>query len=126
MYWGAGLNEQQILTLINQSNFSTQLENIKIKNDEDLYKYIAYICKEIYNYIKDNYPNYYELSLCLLPSNGIIIIANMLWGGNVADPSNNDTQTETIRSLNVKIQKDERVDFSLLTISDGLSFVRKK
>ena len=59
MYWGAGLNAQQILTLINQSNFSTQLENIKIKNDEDLYKYIAYICKEIYNYIKDNYPNYY-------------------------------------------------------------------
>ena len=75
---------------------------------------------------KNNYSNYYELSLCLLPSNGIIIIDNMLWGGNVADPSNNDNQTETIRSLNAKIQKDERVDFSLLPISDGLSFIRKK
>ena len=75
---------------------------------------------------KNNYPHYYELSLELLPSNGIIIIDNMLWGGDVADLSNNDTQTETIKSLNVKIQKDERVDFSLLPIADGLSFIRKK
>ena len=75
---------------------------------------------------KNNYPHYYELSLELLPSNGIIIIDNMLWGGSIVDLSNNDTQTETIRSLNEKIQKDERVDFSLLPIADGLSFIRKK
>ena len=75
---------------------------------------------------KNNYPHYYELSFELLPSNGIIIIDNMLWGGDVVDLSNNDTQTETIRSLNEKIQKDERVDFSLLPIADGLSFIRKK
>ena len=75
---------------------------------------------------KNNYPHYYELSLQLLPSNGIIFIDNMLWGGDVVDLSNKDMQTETIRSLNAKIQKDERVDFSLLPISDGLSFIRKK
>ena len=75
---------------------------------------------------KNNYPHYYELSLELLPSNGIIIIDNMLWGGDVVDLSIKDTQTETIRSLNLKIQKDERVHFSLLPISDGLSFIRKK
>ena len=75
---------------------------------------------------KNNYPNYYELALQLLKSNGIIIIDNMLWGGDVADLSIKDTQTETIRSLNEKIQKDERVHFSLLPLSDGLSFIRKK
>ena len=75
---------------------------------------------------KNNYPHYYELSLGLLPSNGIIIIDNMLWGGDVVDLSIKDTQTETIRSLNAKIQKDDRVHFSLLPVSDGLSFVRKK
>ncbi len=75
---------------------------------------------------KDNYPHYYELSLELLPSNGIIIIDNMLWGGDVVDLSIKDTQTVTIRSLNAKIQKDGRVHFSLLPISDGLSFIRKK
>ena len=75
---------------------------------------------------KNNYPHYYELSLELLPSNGIIIIDNMLWGGDVADLSIKDPQTETIRSLNAIIQKDKRVHFSLLPISDGLSFIRKK
>ena len=75
---------------------------------------------------KNNYPNYYELSLNLIPSNGIIIIDNMLWHGDVANENKNDSQTNTIRDLNLKIQKDNRVEFSLLPISDGLSFVRKK
>ena len=75
---------------------------------------------------KNNYPNYYELSLSLVPSNGIIIIDNMLWHGNVADEKKNDFQTNTIRDLNTKIQNDSRVDFSLLPLSDGLSFIRKK
>ena len=75
---------------------------------------------------KNNYPNYYELSLSLVPSNGIIIIDNMLWHGDVADEKKNDYQTNTIRDLNTKIQNDSRVDFSLLPLSDGLSFIRKK
>ena len=75
---------------------------------------------------KNNYPNYYELSLNLIPPNGIIIIDNMLWHGDVANENKNDSQTNTIRDLNLKIQKDNRVDFSLLPLSDGLSFIRKK
>ena len=75
---------------------------------------------------KNNYPNYYELSLNLIPSNGIIIIDNMLWHGDVANENNNDSQTNTIRDLNLKIQNDTRVEFSLLPLSDGLSFIRKK
>ena len=75
---------------------------------------------------KNNYLNYYELSLQLLPANGIIIIDNMLWHGDVADNSKTDALTNTIRDLNKKIQGDERVEFSLLPLSDGLSFIRKK
>ena len=75
---------------------------------------------------KNNYPNYYELALKLLRPNGIIIIDNVLWHGEVADENKNDTQTKTIRDLNKKIQQDERIDFSLLPLSDGLSFIRKK
>ena len=75
---------------------------------------------------KNNYPNYYELSLNLLVSNGIIIIDNMLWHGDVADETIQDSQTQTIRDLNLKIQNDTRVEFSLLPLSDGLSFIRKK
>ena len=75
---------------------------------------------------KNNYPNYYELSLNLIPSNGIIIIDNMLWHGDVANENKHDSQTNTIRDLNLRIQKDTRVEFSLLPLSDGLSFIRKK
>ena len=68
-------------------------------------------------------------ALCIakgLPANGIIIIDNMLWHGDVADKSKTDAPTNTIRDLNKKIQGDERVEFSLLPLSDGLSFIRKK
>ena len=75
---------------------------------------------------KNNYPNYYELSLPLLRPNGIVIIDNMLWHGDVADDTKTDKQTRTIRNLNQSIQSDERVDFCLLPLSDGLSFIRKK
>ena len=50
----------------------------------------------------------------------------MLWHGDVANNSKNDSQTKTIRDLNHKINSDERVEFSLLPLSDGLSFIRKK
>ena len=75
---------------------------------------------------KSNYPHYYELSLQLIPPNGIIIIDNMLWHGDVADEEKQDTQTKTIRDLNLKIQKDDRINYSLLPLSDGLSFIQKK
>jgi len=75
---------------------------------------------------KNNYPQYYELSLQLLIPNGIIIIDNMLWHGDVADKKKQDEQTKTIRELNLKIQKDDRVNYSLLPLSDGLSFIQKK
>jgi len=75
---------------------------------------------------KNNYPNYYELSLQLLRPNGIILIDNMLWHGDVANENISDSQTNTIRELNKKIQNDERVNFTLLPLSDGLSFIRKK
>ena len=75
---------------------------------------------------KNNYPHYYELSLKLLRPNGILIIDNMLWHGDVADENKTDKQTTTIRALNKKIQTDERINFSLIPLSDGLSFIRKK
>ena len=45
---------------------------------------------------------------------------------DVADDKKQDTQTNTIRELNLKIQKDDRINYSLLPLSDGLSFIQKK
>ena len=126
-------NSDEFLSLANkfwkQANVLDKIESIIAQGVEVMQGYIDRQFSFDLIFIdadKNNYPHYYELSLELLPSNGIIIIDNMLWGGNVADLSNNDTQTETIKSLNEKIQNDERIEFSLLPLSDGLSFIRKK
>ena len=75
---------------------------------------------------KNNYQHYYELSLQLLPQNGIILIDNMLWHGDVADENVKDETTQIIRDLNHAVQQDERVDYTLLPFSDGILFVTKK
>ena len=75
---------------------------------------------------KSNYNNYYELSLQLISSNGLIIIDNMLWGGDVVDTSIKNKITTSIRDLNKKILNDSRVDFSLLPLADGLLLIQKK
>ncbi|MES2999020.1 MAG: class I SAM-dependent methyltransferase [Pseudomonadota bacterium] len=75
---------------------------------------------------KQNYTNYYERSLMLVRQGGLILIDNVLWSGQVADLENHDKQTEAIRHLNQMIYKDERVNMSLLPLSDGLTLVRKK
>ena len=75
---------------------------------------------------KNNYDNYYELSLKLISNNGLIIIDNMLWNGDVSDLAKNDNLTNSIRNLNNKILNDSRVEFSLLPMADGLSFIRKR
>lgn len=75
---------------------------------------------------KENYDAYYERILKLLRSGGLICVDNVLWGGDVADPQENDANTVALRNLNAKIGRDERVDASLLTIGDGLTVARKR
>lgn len=75
---------------------------------------------------KENYDGYYERVLKLLRSGGLICVDNVLWGGDVADPQENDATTVALRNLNAKIGRDERVDVSLLTIGDGLTVARKR
>ena len=42
---------------------------------------------------KENYKNYYNLSLELIKNSGFIIIDNVLWKGEVADPNKKDQLT---------------------------------
>ena len=83
---------------------------------------------------KCNYEAYYEKSLCLLRAGGIIAIDNVLLFGSVIDAEILDEKmqgriskddVESIKSVNIKIKNDERVDISMLTIADGLTLVRK-
>jgi predicted O-methyltransferase YrrM len=75
---------------------------------------------------KTGYDAYYEACLRLLRPGGVIAFDNMLWGGAVADPSEQDADTKALRSLNAKIRDDDRVDACLLTVADGIMLVRKR
>lgn len=75
---------------------------------------------------KANYDNYYELALQLIRPGGVIAVDNVLWSGRVADPDENDESTTSIRNLNTKIFRDERVSISMLPIGDGLTLARKR
>ena len=70
---------------------------------------------------KESYADYYERCLDLLRPQGVILIDNVLWGGRTADPDNDDDSTVAIRKLTKHMQADERVDFSLIPIGEGLS-----
>ena len=74
---------------------------------------------------KRNYEKYYERALELLAPNGLLLLDNMLWSGRLANPQINDELTSILRSLNKKIHKDVRVDFSLLPIGDGMTMIKK-
>ena len=73
---------------------------------------------------KGNYAGYYERSLRLVRSGGLIAIDNVLWSGRVADPANQDESTLAIRALNAAIATDERVDVAMVPIADGLTLAR--
>lgn len=75
---------------------------------------------------KTNYVNYYERALNLVRTGGLIAIDNVLWGGDVADPKENDEDTVAIRALNDKVRADERVTLSLIPLGDGLTLARKR
>ena len=75
---------------------------------------------------KTNYLNYYERALQLVRPGGLIAIDNVLWGGAVADPKDQDEDTKAIRALNEKVRGDERVTLSLVPIGDGLTLARKR
>ena len=75
---------------------------------------------------KQNYDAYYERSLVLLRSGGVLAIDNVLWKGQVADPQVTDADTEAIRHLNTKVASDSRVIASMLPIGDGLTLALKR
>ncbi|MGR4065206.1 MAG: O-methyltransferase, partial [Vulcanimicrobiaceae bacterium] len=59
---------------------------------------------------KERYDEYYEGTLRVLRTNGLILIDNVLWGGRIVDENDRDSSTLALRALNEKIVKDERVD----------------
>ena len=74
---------------------------------------------------KLNYKNYYEKSLSLINKNGLIIIDNVLWHGEVVNKKIVDKYTDSIRSFNQLIRDDPRVENIIIPLGDGMTVCRK-
>ncbi len=74
---------------------------------------------------KMNYIEYYERSLELLNKNGLIIIDNVLWYGEVVNKNNTDKFTKNIKEFNDHISKDKRIEKLIIPLGDGMTVCRK-
>jgi predicted O-methyltransferase YrrM len=74
---------------------------------------------------KENYDIYYEYAVKLVRRGGLIALDNVLWNGQVIDPTDQTPDTVAIRAINQKIHGDSRVDATLVPISDGLMLALK-
>lgn len=109
----AGVNEKIELRL------APALETLaQLKSEKQLFDF-AFIDAD-----KKNYVHYYEQVLELIRSDGVILIDNTLWHGEVASIPRNK-EAKIIHQLNKKIYEDDRVEASLLSIGDGLTLIRK-
>ena len=75
---------------------------------------------------KANYDAYFERSLQLVRTDGLIAIDNVLWHGKAADPSVKEADAEAVRKLNRKLHHDERLWLSMIPIGDGLTLACKR
>ena len=74
---------------------------------------------------KENYINYFNHSVDLIDKDGLILIDNVLWHGEVVDSNKQDRLTVSIREFNNYVNEDKRVENLIIPIGDGLTVCRK-
>jgi len=107
--------EKKIQTIIKPALES--IEELKKKNN---YFDIVFIDAD-----KDNYKKYYDSTLELIKKNGLVIIDNVLWHGEVADKNNNEKYTNIIREFNEHVKKDKKTNQVIIPLGDGFTVCRK-
>lgn len=75
---------------------------------------------------KTSYFEYYQLVLPRLKKNGLIIVDNVLFHGQVLQPPITGKNAQAIHAFNEAVLKDASVEKTMLTIRDGLTLIRKK
>jgi caffeoyl-CoA O-methyltransferase len=75
---------------------------------------------------KTGYIEYYELILPNVKPNGLIIADNILFHGQVLQQPITGKNALAIHAFNEHVKNDNRVEQVLLTVRDGVSFIRKK
>lgn len=74
---------------------------------------------------KENYLNYFELTIDKMNPGGVIISDNVLWSGKVLEEAKaNDISTKVLQEYNLFLKNDPRVETLVLPIRDGLTVSR--
>lgn len=74
---------------------------------------------------KENYINYWNLTVPMMNKGGIILSDNVLWSGKVLEEvQKNDKSTPILLEYNKIVNEDPRVETVLLPIRDGLTVSR--
>tara|TARA_A100001011_G_scaffold343421_1_gene377714 strand:+ start:276 stop:929 length:654 start_codon:yes stop_codon:yes gene_type:complete len=133
-------HDGHIISLDKNSEFSNKARSFYEKANERRIKQIIKPALESLNQLKntkqifdlifidadkENYLNYYEISIDLVDKGGLIIIDNVLWHGEVADKSKNDKFTNIIREFNKHVKQDNRITKNIIPIGDGLTICIK-
>ena len=103
-----------------QTMIRPALESLKVLKEQEKKFDLVFIDAD-----KENYKNYYEQSLDLIDQNGLIIIDNVLWHGEVVDEKKQDKLTINIREFNSFVNNDKRTENLIIPLGDGLSVCRK-
>ena len=74
---------------------------------------------------KGNYANYYDRTLQLLRTGGVMAIDNVFRHGKVADPAVTDDDAENMRAFNRKLHADMSIALSMVPLGDGLTVACK-
>ncbi len=74
---------------------------------------------------KESYDVYFEKSLTLVRPGGLIMIDNVLRGGDSANPATESASTQSIRALNKKLHQDPRIHLTMVPIGDGVTLLQK-
>jgi caffeoyl-CoA O-methyltransferase len=96
------------------------LESLKEFKKENFFFDIIFIDAD-----KGNYKNYYDEAIDLIEKNGLIIIDNVLWHGEVAEENNNDKLTNIIRDFNKYVKNNKKTEQIIIPLGDGLTVCRK-
>lgn len=75
---------------------------------------------------KTGYIDYYELVLPKLNPNGLIIVDNVLFHGEVLEAPIQGKSAKAIQAFNEHVLSDPRTEQTILSLRDGLTLIRKK
>ncbi|MBB2944005.1 caffeoyl-CoA O-methyltransferase [Actinoplanes lutulentus] len=112
-YWAkAGLDDRIELRL------APAIETVRSLNSDPVIDFVFLDAD------KTGYPAYYEEIVPRLRPGGLLVIDNVLRGGEVLDP--HDESSRAVASLNDAIVTDDRVESVMLPVRDGVTLVRRR